>query len=139
MRGGKYMHELDRVKLLVEKERYAKEGVHKGMDGIICDPRNINGQWLVSFDQYGDLPEIACISVKEEDLEVVYQHHQLEVGDKVMLYVDDYTNDGVPLGAIGDIIKAGSDSEHWIVRFQVGEPLKEIDLDLYYDYISTNI
>lgn len=63
------MKENDRVRLIVEKEKYAKKGVHKGMDGIICDPRRINEQWLVSFDQYGDLPEIACIPVKEEDLE----------------------------------------------------------------------
>ena len=30
------MKEYDRVRLLVEKERYAEEGVHKGMDGWIC-------------------------------------------------------------------------------------------------------
>ena len=65
------MKEYDRVRLIVEKEKYAEDGVHKGMDGWICDPRNINGQWLVSFDQSGDLPEIACIPVKEVDLEVV--------------------------------------------------------------------
>lgn len=41
------------------------------MDGLICDPRNIAGSWLVSFDQYGALPEIACISVKEADLEIL--------------------------------------------------------------------
>ena len=65
--------EYDRVELIVEKERYAKEGVHKGMDGILCDPRKINDTWLVSFDQYGDLPEIACISVKEEDLRIILE------------------------------------------------------------------
>ena len=65
------MKEYDRVRLIVEKEKYAEDGVHKGMDGWICDPRNIDGQWLVSFDQFGDLPEIACIPVKEEDLEVL--------------------------------------------------------------------
>ena len=67
------MKECSRVKLIVEKERYAKHGVHKDMDGIICDPRKVNGYWLVSFDQYGNLPEIACISVKEEDLELIYE------------------------------------------------------------------
>lgn len=67
------MKEYDRVRLIVEKEKYAEDGVHKGMDGWICDPRNINGQWLVSFDQFGDLPEIACIPVKEEDLEVIVE------------------------------------------------------------------
>jgi hypothetical protein len=67
------MKEYSRVMLIVEKEKYAKKGVHKGMDGWICDPRNIEGQWLVSFDQYGELPEIACIPVKEEDLEVLIE------------------------------------------------------------------
>lgn len=44
------MKEYSRVRLIVEKEKYAKGGVHKGMDGIILDSRNIDGQWLVSFD-----------------------------------------------------------------------------------------
>jgi len=67
------MKEYSRVRLIVEKEKYANDGVHKGMNGWICDPRNINGQWLVCFDQYGNLPDIACIPVKEEDLEVIYE------------------------------------------------------------------
>ena len=41
------------------------------MDGWICDPRNIDGCWLVCFDQDGPLPNIADIAVKEEDLEVM--------------------------------------------------------------------
>jgi hypothetical protein len=65
------MKECDRVKLIVEKAKYAKEGVHKGMTGIICLTDQVDGEWLVSFDQYGDLPEIACIGVKETDLEFV--------------------------------------------------------------------
>ncbi len=67
------MKEYSRVRLIVEKDKYAREGVHKGMDGWICDPRNINGQWLVWFDQYGELPNIATIEVKEEDLEAMYE------------------------------------------------------------------
>lgn len=67
------MKEYSRVRVIVEKEKYAKEGVHKGMDGIILDTGNIDGQWLVSFDQKGALPEIACIPIKEEDLEVVFE------------------------------------------------------------------
>jgi hypothetical protein len=67
------MKEYDRVELIVEKEKYAKEGVHKGMNGWICDTRNINGQWLVCFDQEYDLPNIATIPVKEEDLKVIIE------------------------------------------------------------------
>lgn len=64
------MKEYDRVELIVEKEKYAKDDVHKGMDGWICDPRNINGQWLVCFDKADYLPEYPIIPVKEEDLRV---------------------------------------------------------------------
>lgn len=67
------MKEYDRVVLIVEKEKYAKEDAHKGMDGWICDPRNINGQWLICFDQKFDLPNIATIAVKEEDLKVIVE------------------------------------------------------------------
>ena len=65
------MKENDRVKLITEKKGYAEHGVHKDMDGIICDPRIIEGCRLVCFDQYGDKPNIATIPVKEEDLEVI--------------------------------------------------------------------
>lgn len=64
------MQEYDRVVLTVEKERYAKYGIHKGMDGIIADERKINGCFLVSFDGYGAEAEIACIPIKEEDLKI---------------------------------------------------------------------
>ena len=67
------MKEYDRVELIVEKEKYEKEGVHKGMDGWICDTRNINGQWLVCFDHADDLPEYPIIAVKEEDLKLIWE------------------------------------------------------------------
>ena len=41
------MKEYDYIKLLVEKERYAKDNVHKGMTGWICDERIINDCRLV--------------------------------------------------------------------------------------------
>lgn len=37
------MQEYDRVRLIVEKEKCARYGVHKGMDGWICDERSIQG------------------------------------------------------------------------------------------------
>ena len=69
------MKEYDRVKLTVEKEKYTIDGAHKGMVGWICDPRNINGQWLVCFDEC-DLPQFPTIPVKEKDLEVVWESHE---------------------------------------------------------------
>lgn len=67
------MQMMDRIEVLVEKESYAKYGVHKGMQGWICDERNINGYWLIHFPQYGEKDDIAEISMKEEDLRQIYR------------------------------------------------------------------
>ncbi len=65
------MKEMDCVEVIVEKECYAKEGVHKGMQGWICDPNNIDGSWLVNFPQYGEKQDIATIDIEETDLKLV--------------------------------------------------------------------
>ena len=65
------MKEMDCVEVIVEKECYAKEGVHKGMQGWICDPNNIDGSWLVNFPQYGEKQYIATIDIEETDLKLV--------------------------------------------------------------------
>ena len=65
------MKEMDCVELIVEKERYAKDGIHKGMNGWICNPDFVNGTWLVNFPQYGEKDDIAEISIKEEDMREV--------------------------------------------------------------------
>ena len=62
------MKYLDCVELIVEKEVYAKEGVHKGMQGVIWLEERIRGEWDVCFPQYGDKPDIAEIPIKEKDL-----------------------------------------------------------------------
>ena len=38
---------MDHVEVIVEKEMYARDGVHKGMQGWITEPENINGGWLI--------------------------------------------------------------------------------------------
>lgn len=65
------MKEMDPVEVIVEKEVYAKEGVHKGMQGWICHPECVNGTWLVNFPGWYDHDDIAEISIKEEDLKVI--------------------------------------------------------------------
>lgn len=62
------MKELDCVEVIVEKEVYAKVGVHKGMQGWICDSRCIEGCWLVNFPRYGEQDDIAEIDILETDL-----------------------------------------------------------------------
>ncbi|MEG1528545.1 MAG: hypothetical protein RR248_02335 [Clostridia bacterium] len=98
------MKEFDRVILTVEKEKYATEGVHKGMDGWICDPRKIDGKRLVSFDQYGELPEIACLSVNEEDLEVLISDEPYNTYAIVVTDREKYARLGVHKGMYGKVL-----------------------------------
>ena len=65
------MKYLDCVEILVEKEAYAKEGVHKGMQGVIWLEECINGEWDVCFPQCGEKEDIAEIGVREEDMRVI--------------------------------------------------------------------
>ena len=67
------INEYDMVELLVEKERYAKFGVHKGDIGCVMDNNAIQNYIEVDFsgidkngNYYGD-----CISVKINDLKVI--------------------------------------------------------------------
>lgn len=69
---------MDCVRITVEKEKYAKEGVHKGMYGWICYDMNANGYWLVNFPQTYDKPDIATISILESDIEIVPVMNALE-------------------------------------------------------------
>ena len=62
------MQMMDCVEVIVEKESYAREGVHKGMQGWICYEQEVDGYWLVNFPQYGEKNDIAEIDIKEEDL-----------------------------------------------------------------------
>ena len=71
------MKELDCVEVIVEKEKYARYGVRKGMQGWICDPRSIDGTWLVNFPQYGEKDDIATLDVKEEDLKEIPVMHAI--------------------------------------------------------------
>lgn len=65
------MKEMDCVEIIVEKEKYAEDGVHKGMQGWICLDECRNGWWLVDFPRYGEKDDIAMISVKEEDMRLL--------------------------------------------------------------------
>lgn len=98
------MKEYDRVILTVEKKEYAVDGVHKGMDGWICDSRNIEGHWLVCFDQYGELPNIATIPVKEEDLDILSDEEPEPTYAILMTEKEEYAKQGVHKGMYGEIL-----------------------------------
>ena len=68
------MKELDCVEIIVEKEKYAKEGVHKGMQGWICHPDVRNGHRLVSFPQLGDKEDVSTIPIKEDMKQIESMH-----------------------------------------------------------------
>ena len=65
------MKEMDCVEVTVEKEKYTRDGVHQGMQGWICDSRNIDGSWLVNFPACGEEDDIATIAVKENDMKLI--------------------------------------------------------------------
>ena len=77
------MKELDCVEVMVEKEEYAKEGVHKGMQGWICLEQRTEGYWLVNFPQYGEKNDIAEISILEEDLELLPNGMNVRINEQI--------------------------------------------------------
>ena len=64
------MKMMDCVEVIVEKQQYAQDGVHKGMQGWICLEQRTSGYWLVNFPQCYDKNDIAEISIKEDDFEI---------------------------------------------------------------------
>jgi hypothetical protein len=83
------MKEMDPVKVIVEKNEYAKEGVHKGMYGWICLDDNSGGTWLVNFPQYGDKADIAEISIKEEDLKLLPNGMDARINERIKAQYED--------------------------------------------------
>ena len=67
-----HLREYDAVRVLVEKEEYAKRGVHKGMVGTILEPEKIDGRWDVYFEdeEFADTIESP---ISETDLELVFR------------------------------------------------------------------
>lgn len=62
------MKMMDCVEIIVEKGKYAKNGVHKGMQGWICLDDCTDGYWLVNFPQCGEKDDVAEISINEKDM-----------------------------------------------------------------------
>ena len=65
------MKMMDCVELIVEKSKYAKAGIHKGMQGVIWESECKNGCWVVLFPQYGDKEDIADLYISEDDLKII--------------------------------------------------------------------
>ncbi len=65
------MKMMECVEVIVEKPKYVKEGVHKGMQGVIWEEEKKDGCWVVLFPQYGDKEDIADLYSSEEDLKEI--------------------------------------------------------------------
>lgn len=62
------VYEYDWVKLIVEKEKYAKYGVHKGMEGCVLMPDSYDNEWYVEFSKEDGSGEVlADLCVARED------------------------------------------------------------------------
>jgi len=83
------MKYLDCVEVIVEKEKYAKHGVHKGMQGVIWLEECIDGEWDVCFPQYGEKADIAEISIKEEDLMLLPNGMDARVNEQIKAQFDE--------------------------------------------------
>ena len=107
------MKELDCVEVIVEKDKYARDGVHMGMNGWICDNRCIQGYWLVNFPQCGEKDDIAEIPVKEEDLKLI-SVMDATVNEQIKAQFDNSKKDFKNSGN-GDIYKTLDDISDYMV------------------------
>ena len=74
---------MDCVELTVERERYAKEGVHKGMQGVIWEEQEKDGSWLVLFPRYGEKPDIADLCIAEGDLSLLPNGMNARINEEI--------------------------------------------------------
>ena len=74
---------MDCVELTVERNEYAKEGVHKGMKGVIWEPERKDGAWVVLFPQYGEKEDIADLYINEEDLRILPDGMDAKINEQI--------------------------------------------------------
>jgi hypothetical protein len=63
--------EYDVVELIVEKTKYAIEGVHKGDRGCVISTYAIDNHWEIIFSERGTGKDIAQIGVAREDFKII--------------------------------------------------------------------
>ena len=96
------MKMMDCVEVFTEKQSYAREGVHLGMQGWICLEQRTPGYWLVNFPQYGDKEDIAEISIKEEDLKLLPNGMDARVNEHIKAQHEDSGNSSKSLTDMPD-------------------------------------
>lgn len=63
--------EYDKVEMIVEKPKYAMQGVHKGMTGCVMSSYAIKNEWLIVFSEERTGKDIAELCVAREDFKVI--------------------------------------------------------------------
>ena len=79
---------MDCVEVIVEKSKYAKEGVHKGMRGVIWESECKNGAWVVLICQCGEKDDIADLYIKEGDLRLLPDGMDARVNEQIKVRLD---------------------------------------------------
>ena len=79
---------MDCVELTVERNEYAKEGVHKGMQGVIWEAESKDGAWVVLFPQYGEKEDIADLYINEEDLRLLLNGMDARINEQIKAQFD---------------------------------------------------
>ena len=79
---------MDCVELTVERNEYAKEGVHKGMQGVIWETESKDGAWVVLFPQYGEKEDIADLYINEEDLRLLPDGMDARINEQIKAKFD---------------------------------------------------
>ena len=82
------MKMMDCVEVIVEKAEYAKEGVHKGMQGVIWEPECKAGAWVILVPQYGEKPDIADLYIQEEDLRLLPDGMDAKINEEIKARFD---------------------------------------------------
>ena len=83
---------MDCVELTVERNEYAKEGVHKGMQGVIWEVESKDGAWVVLFPQYGEKEDIADLYINEEDLRLLPNGMDARINEQIKAQFDNSTD-----------------------------------------------
>ncbi|MCM1306338.1 MAG: DUF4926 domain-containing protein [Bacteroides sp.] len=65
------VYEYDEVEITQEKEKYSKQGVHKGMVGTVIADYSILNKWLVEFCDEKSGEDIAILEVHRDDFKII--------------------------------------------------------------------
>ena len=79
---------MDCVELTVERNEYAKEGVHKGMQGVIWEAESKDGAWVVLFPQYGEKEDIADLYINEKELRLLPNGMDARINEQIKIQFD---------------------------------------------------